>query len=146
MTHQGKQNWPLGGCAILYTAPSLYKIIKWHHTHRNSLYKPGKLGRTATGTIGTAVSGFFVWWLEIYCICLAAVDDNVGPHIHLNQWFIYTTSVHQGQIFTTSAKPCFTDATFCVHGTQGSSPLLIFWHWFIGMMRLTPLGRLHCPL
>ena len=60
VTLQGKQNWPIGGCAILYTALSLYEIIKWHHTQRNSLYEQWKLGRTVTDTIGTAVSGFFV--------------------------------------------------------------------------------------
>ena len=27
VTHQGKQNWLIGGCAILYTAFSLYQII-----------------------------------------------------------------------------------------------------------------------
>ena len=58
VTQLGKKNWPIGGFAILYTALSLYEIIKWHHTHRNSLYKQGKLGRTVLDTIGTTVSGF----------------------------------------------------------------------------------------
>ena len=74
-THQGKQNWPIGGCAILYTALSLYEIIKWHHTHRNSLYKQWKLGRIVTDTISTAVSGFFVV-LVIYCLYSAKCWDN----------------------------------------------------------------------
>ena len=46
VTQQGKQNWPIAGCAIMYIALSLYEIIKWHHTHRNFLYKQRKLGRT----------------------------------------------------------------------------------------------------
>ena len=65
VTQQDKQNWPIGGCAILYTALSLYEIIKWHHTHRNSLYNQGKLGRAFIDTIGTAVSEFLVLYISI---------------------------------------------------------------------------------
>ena len=60
VTHLGKQNWPIGGCTVLYATLSLYEIILWHYTHRNSLYKQGKLGRTLKDTVGTTVSGFLV--------------------------------------------------------------------------------------
>ena len=46
----------------------LQEIIKWYHTHRHSIYKQGKLGRTVTDTIGTAVSGFFAVLFIMYTI------------------------------------------------------------------------------
>ena len=82
MTQQGKQSWTIGGCALLYAAHFLYEIINWHHTHKNSLYKERKLGRTVIDTIGTPVSGFFVLLFQ-YWPC------NVSfPVILTQNWYV----------------------------------------------------------
>ena len=78
MAHQGKQNWPIGGCAILYTTFSLYEIILWHHAHRNPLYKQAKLGGTVINTIGTAVSGPLCY-LSYQCVC-----TSICTSIHMS--------------------------------------------------------------
>ena len=83
----------------MYTALSLYEIIKSHHTHKNSLYKQGKLGRTVIDTIGTAVSGFLVLLFTSISDCTSTGLYSQTPtllHIstknQLPETFIYHTT------------------------------------------------------